>query len=490
LEEEIKINNLNYKKIFALVLFFSAASCSLYSQVTFSTAFPGRTFTQPVFLTHAYDGTNRIFVVQQNGYIMVFPNDSASTTMNTFLNVTNKIITGSERGLLNVAFHPNYESNRFFYIYYTRAGDGALVVSRFTTQAGDPNKADSLSEFNLLTVPHPTYSNHNGGCMMFGLDGYLYMGMGDGGSGGDPFNNAQDTTKFLGKILRINVDGASGGNNYAIPPGNPFPNGTRPEIYTYGMRNPWRFSQDPVTGIIYHGDVGQDCWEEVDIITAGSNYGWKIMEGFYCYAGVSPCNSTSCNQTGLTLPIKTYQNSGSDCSITGGYVYRGARVPWLVGRYVYADYCSRRTYKLLYSAGVVSDTLQIGLAPSSVYSFGVDQNNELYTLCSDGVIYKFTNTVIGINNNGEVPSGFALEQNYPNPFNPSTKIDFTIPKASFTTLSIFDVTGKLVETLLSGDINEGWHSVNWNASDFPSGVYFYRLSSGSFSVEKKMVLVK
>jgi glucose/arabinose dehydrogenase len=478
-------------KIF-VVLTALLLSTSLFSQVSFVNAFPNLAFTQPVSLTHAYDGTNRIFVVQQNGLIRVFANDSSASTASTFLDVTNKILTGSERGLLGVAFHPNYEVNRYFYIFYTASGAGDIKISRFTTQSGNPNKADSLSELNLITLAHPTYSNHNGGCIMFGLDGYLYLGTGDGGSGGDPFNNGQNTNVLPGKILRINVDTASGGNNYGIPATNPFVGGGgRPEVYTYGMRNPWRFTQDPVTGIIYHGDVGQDCWEEIDIIQGGNNYGWKIMEGFYCYNGVSPCNGTSCNQTGLTLPIKAYQNAGSDCSITGGYVYRGSRVPWLVGRYVYADYCSRKTWKLLYSGGVVSDTSLIGTAPSSVYSFGVDQNNELYTLTSSGVIYKFNDLVIGISgNNNNVPEGFSLEQNYPNPFNPTTNIKFTTGTAGNVNIKIYDALGNEVAMLLSEYKPAGSYEITWNASNYSSGVYFYTLDAGNVSIQKKMLLVK
>src|SRR5688572_20938840 len=192
-------------KIF-VVLTALLLSTSLFSQVSFVNAFPNLAFTQPVSLTHAYDGTNRIFVVQQNGLIRVFANDSSASTASTFLDVTNKILTGSERGLLGVAFHPNYEVNRYFYIFYTASGAGDIKISRFTTQSGNPNKADSLSELNLITLAHPTYSNHNGGCIMFGLDGYLYLGTGDGGSGGDPFNNGQNTNVLPGKILRINVD--------------------------------------------------------------------------------------------------------------------------------------------------------------------------------------------------------------------------------------------------------------------------------------------
>jgi hypothetical protein len=291
---------------------------------------------------------------------------------------------------------------------------------------------------------------------------------------------------MLGKILRINVDTAYGGNNYGIPPGNPFiGGGGLPEIFAWGVRNPWRFSQDPVTGIIYLGDVGQDAWEEVDTIAVGKNYGWR------CYEGNHPFNLSGCGPiTNYTFPIKEYQNVGADISITGGYVYRGTRVPWLVGRYIYADYGSRKTWKILYSGGVVSDTGLIGSSPSSVLSFGVDQNNELYTCTTTG-IYKFLNSLIGVNgNSNEVPHGFALEQNFPNPFNPATTIKYSVPQNMFITLKVFDVTGKEVTTLVNEHKSAGSYLVKWNADAYPSGVYFYKLESGNYSFEKKMVLLK
>ncbi len=478
------------KKIISLLTLILLPA-SIFSQVTFVNAFPNLTFSAAVYLTHSGDATNRIFVVQQGGLIRVFPNDSTTSAISTFLNVTDKISVASERGLLGLAFHPNYSSNRYFFIYYTRIGDGAMIVSRFTTQAGNPNKADSLSELNMLTVLHPTYANHNGGCLMFGQDGFLYIGMGDGGSGGDPFNNAQNVNVLSGKINRINVNNPSGGNNYGIPPTNPFAGGGgRPEIFCWGMRNPWRFTQDPVTGLIYCGDVGQDAWEEVDIITVGLNYGWR------CYEGNAPYNLSGCGPiTNYTFPIHVYQNVASDCSITGGYVYRGARVNWLVGRYVFADYCSRKTWKFLYSGGNVTEHEQIGTAPGGVTSFGVDQNNELYVVTFPAAIYKLQNSVIGVNGNGtEVPEGYLLEQNYPNPFNPKTIIKFSIPVGDAymrpVQMKIFDVNGKEVSVIVNENKTAGNYSVEWDGTDYPSGIYFYRLTAGDVSIEKKMVLIK
>jgi hypothetical protein len=218
------------------------------------------------------------------------------------------------------------------------------------------------------------------------------------------------------------------------------------------------------------------------------------MEGFYCYVDASGtnCLNTSCNTSGLTLPIKQHANQTSpECSVTGGYVYRGSRVPWLVGRYIYADYCSRKIWKLLYSGGNLSDTSQIGIAPSSVLSFGTDQNNELYVLCANGIIYKLLNTVIGINSgNSGIPEGYSLEQNYPNPFNPVTTIKYSVPENSFVTLKVYELTGKEVETLYSGSRIAGTYTVTWNAENFSSGVYLYSLTAGDVSIEKKMLMLK
>jgi hypothetical protein len=322
---------------------------------------------------------------------------------------------------------------------------------------------------------------------MFGQDGFLYIGMGDGGSGGDPGNRAQNPNELLGKILRIDVNNPSGGNNYGIPAGNPYiGGGGLPEIFCIGMRNPWRFSQDPLTGIIYCGDVGQGTWEEVDILQVGKNYGWRILEGTHCYIP-----SSNCDTTGKTMPITEYNHTLGRCSITGGYVYRSTWVPILTGRYIYGDYCSKQIYKLLYQNGVVTEQELVTSAPSFINSFGTDQLNELYTLCSDGNIYKLRATVIGINGDpGIIPERYLLEQNYPNPFNPVTVIKYTIPVEGYVNIMVFDAAGREISTLVNETKNAGNYSVTWNAADFPSGIYFYRMTVNTISIEKKMVLIK
>jgi glucose/arabinose dehydrogenase len=479
------------KKYFFIAAFILMAAAPAFAQITLVNAFPGLSFSSPVFLTHSGDGTNRIFVVQQTGRIIVFPNDSTITTSNVFLDVSPKIVSGGEQGLLGLAFHPNFSSNRYFYIYYTKTGTGDVVISRFTRSVADPNKADSTSELVLLTIPHSTYSNHNGGCLMFGQDGYLYAGVGDGGSGGDPDNNGQNTNVLLAKILRIDVNNPSGGNNYGIPPTNPYAGGGgRPEIFCIGMRNPWRFSQDPVTGIIYIGDVGQNIWEEVDIMTNGGNYGWRIMEGFHCY---NPPNG--CDTTGLKKPIKEYNHSGNGCSITGGYVYRGSRVPALIGNYIYGDYCSTNIWRLKYVNGTVTEdavVIPTALPPNTFSSFGVDQNNELYFCClsTPGAIYRFIIQPIGITGSSTILDGYALDQNFPNPFNPTTEIHYTIAKNEFVNLTIFNPLGEKIKVLVNENKPAGNYTVSWDAAALPSGVYFYVIKASDFSFSRKMVLVK
>ena len=458
-------------------------------------AFPNITFSNPVFVTHSNDGTDRVYVIERLGKIKIFANDSNTSVSKTFLDVTN-LNNGStyqERGLLGLAFHPDYANNGYFYIYYTRVGDGANVLSRFKRSTNDPDKADSLSEQILWAVSDP-YVNHNGGILFFGLDGYLYCGMGDGGSAGDPGNRAQNTNEMLGKVHRVNVDTSTASTNYGIPSTNPFAvSGGRPEIFTYGHRNPWRMSQDPVTGLIYCGDVGQDAWEEVDIIEVGKNYGWRCYEGNHTY-NTSGCGAVS----NYTFPIKEYANAGSDCSITGGYVYRGLRRPEFTGRYIYGDYCSRKIWKLKYEGGVVTEDELLITAPSSIFSFGTDQHNELYVCCSNNLIYRFNKSdLVGVNGISEtVPSGFKLDQNYPNPFNPSTSIKYSVPELSKVRLAVYSSDGKEVNTLVNTNQLAGNYSIRWNGRDgfgnnVPSGVYFYSLTAGTnFSQTKKMVLVK
>ena len=333
-------------------------------------------FVQPVHVANAGDGSGRIFVVEQAGRIRIL--DNGVVLLSPFLDISANLVCCGEQGLLSVAFPPGFASKRYFYVNYTRNPDGATVIARYRVSAGNANMTDPASEEVILTIPQP-FSNHNGGQLAFGPDGNLYIGMGDGGSGGDPLNNGQSPGTLLGKILRIDVE--SGTNPYGVPAGNPFVGtaGYRPEIWALGLRNPWRFSFDRLTGDLYIGDVGQGAVEEVDVQPAGSpggrNYGWNIMEGAGCY------NSATCPTTGLTLPVATYDHS-QGCSVTGGVVYRAAALPALQGIYFYGDYCSGRIWGLrMKGAAWETAVLPVPGDPSmNITTFGEDEAGNVYVV--------------------------------------------------------------------------------------------------------------
>lgn len=347
-------------------------------------AFPQLTFTRPVDLQHPGDNSNRIFVVEQAGVISVFANDPNVASKQSFLDIRDQVDDqGNEEGLLGLAFHPEYETNGYFYVNYTASSPNRTVISRFKVSA-DANKADPSSEQVLLTFEQP-YSNHNGGQVTFGPDGYLYIAVGDGGSGGDPHDHGQNRSTLLGTILRIDVDNHENGKQYGIPADNPFANngsGYREEIYAYGLRNPWRFSFDAANGRMWTSDVGQNAYEEIDIVEKGGNYGWNTMEGNHCFEPRS-----GCDKSGLKMPIYEY-GRGEGISVTGGFVYRGPTLKDLDGKYIYADYATRRVWALEHTD--LSNPVNTLLleADFNISSFGIDQNNELYLCGFDGKIYK------------------------------------------------------------------------------------------------------
>lgn len=367
----------------------------------------------PVYLTNAGDGSGRLFIVEQDGRVRIFQNGSLQAA--PFLDIKSEVLSpadsggGGEQGLLSIAFPPNYTSKGYFYVYYTQL-DGNNTVSRFHITSQD--QADPKSEQHILTIPHPNFQNHNGGQLAFGPDGYLYIGTGDGGSGGDPNNNAQNPGVLLGKLLRIDTEPGSVPTTanqfvylpilfsnsqafaqaYRIPADNPFIDrlGYRGEIWALGLRNPWRFSFDRQTGALYIGDVGQASWEEIDYQPpiaqggGGENYGWRIMEGLHCY------NSLTCNQTGLTLPIYEYANTHKPCTaVTGGYVYRGSAYPSLDGIYIFTDFCTGVIQGLIKDNGVWQNH-DFNLTQIHISSFGVDEAGELYAVNRDGAIYRIT----------------------------------------------------------------------------------------------------
>ncbi len=343
-------------------------------------AFPALKFDDPVELVNAGDGSKRLFVVEQKGTIRYFDATAKPSSATLFLDIKNKVKSGGEMGLLGLAFHPDFKTNGYIYVNYTRDSPRESVIARYKVSNPATGAADPGSETILLTYAQP-YANHNGGAVHFGPDGYLYLSTGDGGSGGDPKNNAQDKTSLLGKILRLKVEGTEKGN-YGIPADNPFVNnqdGAREEIYAYGLRNPWRISFDPITKKLWAGDVGQNQIEEIDIIEKGGNYGWRLKEADDCY---NP--KDNCQQPGLIDPVWDYTHANGDISITGGYVYRGKKLPGLVGKYVYGDYASGRIWALEVPAnGSVKNDLVVNKS-ASISAFGVDEQNELYLLDYSG----------------------------------------------------------------------------------------------------------
>lgn len=350
-------------------------------------AFPSLSFERPVDFQHANDNSKRLFVVEQRGVISVFENNPKTSAKSEFLSIESKVDdSGNEEGLLGLAFHPDYKSNGFFYVNYTAKNSNRTVISRFKVSASNPNQADPASEMILLEFDQP-YSNHNGGQIAFGPEGYLYIAVGDGGSGGDPQGNGQNRNTLLGTILRIDVDKSEGSKNYSIPSDNPFvgsSEGFQKEIYAYGLRNPWRLSFDSETGELWVGDVGQNKYEEIDIIKKGGNYGWNSMEGFHCF------NSSNCNTEGLELPVWEYDRSRGDISITGGYVYRGSSIPQLKGLYIYADYVSGRIWSLDMTNSNSPVNTELFDTDFPISSFGVDKNQELYLCGFDDKIYKLS----------------------------------------------------------------------------------------------------
>ncbi len=427
-------------------------------------------FSSPIDLQNA--GDSRLFVVEQSGRIKIL-NSDGTTNPTPFLNISSLVSNGSEQGLLGLAFHPNYDTNGYFYVNYTKT-NGDTRISRFSVDPGDPDIALPGSELTIIEYSQP-FPNHNGGGIAFASDGYLYIAAGDGGSGGDPGNRAQNTTILLGKLLRLDIDNPGGGNNYGIPADNPFAGSAvnAEEIWAYGLRNPWRFSFDSANGDIWIGDVGQEDVEEIDragATEAGLNYGWR------CYEGSDPYNTTGCpNPSELTFPIAEYSSStgSGNCSITGGYVYRGSDYPSLSGLYFYADVCSGRIGTVT-SGGTLVDH---GTYGGSWTSFGVDIEEELYIVDHGGRIYKITSTL------GVTDFNTAKISMVPNPA--SENVTFSSENQNIAAITIVDLKGS---TLISEE-NIFAPSKNISVAGLSQGIYLVKVFSetGSFSIKKLVV---
>ena len=375
---------------FIILLFsFSINLSFLYADYDIVNAFPNLTFNDPVGIYTADDESNRIFVIEQPGRIKVFENNSSATTTDMFLDITSIVDQDggyTEEGLLGLAFHPDYSENGYFYVNYTDYGPRRNVIARYSVSSDNPNQANYESALIIMEVNQP-YSNHNGGQTSFGPDGYLYIAFGDGGSSGDPLDNGQDLSTLLATIVRIDVDNPSNTLNYGIPSDNPFINynNARPEIYAYGLRNMWRFSWDPITGYLWGADVGQNSYEEIDIIESGLNYGWNTMEANHCFPP-----GTNCNSEGFEPPVWEYElYVDGVCSITGGFVYRGDTLFSLQGKYIYGDWCTGDIWALTYNQDGNHINEHLLVTGINITTFGLDEQNELL-LSGNENIYKLT----------------------------------------------------------------------------------------------------
>jgi glucose/arabinose dehydrogenase len=452
-------------------------------------------FLYPIELKSVPDTSNRMFVVEKHGKIYAISTSGTTTTAKLFLNLSSIVSqsgVSGETGLLGLAFHPDYANNGYFYVNYTNSLSGSLksYISRFQVSSTNPDSALFSSKFDILNISQP-YGNHNGGCLNFGLDGYLYCAFGDGGSGGDPLGNGQNKSVLLGKILRLNVDSAATPLNYSIPIDNPFygnAQGFREEIFTYGMRNTWRFSLDSVSQKMWAGDVGQNAYEEIDILESGNNYGWNVMEGLHCY------NATICDTTQKRKPIWEYAQGSSNYSVTGGYVYRGSLMPALYGKYIYGDYVSGRIWALNYDGinpttnALIIDRPTATAQQKSISAFGVDRQNNIYVISyGEGKIYKI---VPNTNSIAENSTSFesSISQNIPNPFTQQTTFTITLASKSNVTLSIYNAYGKLVKTILNESRPAGEFQLLFDAEQLPSGIYFYTLTTNEGTITKKMLL--
>ncbi len=431
-------------------------------------------FSNPVEMQNV--GDDRLFIVEKRGVIEILQLDG-TTNPTPFLDIQNIVLTPGgnydERGLLGLAFHPDYINNGYFYVNYID-NFGNTQISRFSVSTSDPNIADPDSEFQILEVEQP-YINHNGGCLRFGPEGYLYIGLGDGGSAGDPENRSQNLQTLLGKMLRIDIDNTEGSTNYAVPSNNPFvgdPNALD-EIWSYGLRNPWRFSFDPETDELWIGDVGQGSKEEIDRAAAGvsgQNYGWR------CYEGNQEYNTSGCPmEFDLTFPVAEYSHSGGNCSITGGYVYRGEIYENFSGIYFYADFCSGEIGTIDQS----NNQINHGPYNGSWVSFGEDKNKELYIIDNFGSIYK-----IGGNILSTTDFNISTVSIYPNPA--SNTLNIKSSNNSFIkNISIYDLKGSIALTKNISGLTETNISIN----SLQSGIYMVKVTSTKgLSIIKKLIV--
>ncbi|HEX5132028.1 MAG TPA: PQQ-dependent sugar dehydrogenase [Candidatus Krumholzibacteria bacterium] len=454
-------------------------------------AFPSITFTYPTDVQSPDDGSNRIFVTEKTGMIRCFTADfnAQPGDVHEFLNLTGKVRSSGEAGLLGLAFHPQYKNNGVFFVYYVSNFPYRCVLARYHVTA-DPSVADPASEEILIDLPQATVF-HNGGQIAFGPDGLLYIGIGEDLSG----PAAQDLTDLRGSILRIDVDvpgGIAMAPMYEVPVDNPFvgnTSGYREEIYAYGFRNPWRFSIDHYSGELWVADVGEDTYEEIDLVTKGGNYGWPYLEGPACLDAIA------CASEGPFADPFYYYDHSEGIAVIGGQRYWGRHTPELAGLYIFADYAGGKVWALRYDGAGTAERFDLVLNAPTLLTFGTGPNRELYVASVDGYLYRIGRTVTQVGDHG-APAGNRLLGNYPNPFNPATTIRYALSAPGHVVIEVVSVTGERVQRIDDGMRAAGAHDTVWRGETSrggraASGVYFYRLVVDGRSFDaRRLVLVE
>jgi glucose/arabinose dehydrogenase len=481
-------------RLLSVSLAFAALSGALAparADYALERAFPNLTFVSPTDIQRANDGSIRMFVVEKAGLIWVFDADYQVTTRSVFLDIQDRVRNVGESGLLGLAFHPQYAANGQFFVFYVTKVPSRIIVARFTVSA-DPDVANRDSEFILIDTPQAT-AYHKGGQIAFGPDGYLYVALGDDRSA----ISAQNLADLPGSILRIDVDvtpppDGSVAPNYEIPPDNPCAgnqSGLREEIFAYGLRNPWRFSIDAKTGELWAADVGENTYEELNLVQGGRNYGWPYMEGTACF------QPASCDTTGRDLcpPLYSYSHA-EGVAVIGGYRYWGRLLPELAGLYIFSDYTGGKVWALHFDGAGVPERFALVQNAPILLTFGLGFRNEILMASADGAIYHLNRVVTAVER--RTGGGPRLLGNFPNPFNPATTIRYTLDQPAHVRLEIVSVDGARVRQLESGVRGAGEHLVAWKGENdtgrrVASGVYFARLIVGGRAVgAARLVMVQ
>ena len=469
----------------------------LSAQIITQNAFPNIRFDRPLGVRN--DGVNDwLYVIEQAGKIKVVPNDSLETEAGIFLDLTDKVFFdfqfSLELGFLGLTFHPEYETNGYFYVYYLTPDPYQAIISRFQRSDTDPTVADPDSELRLIEIDRQLY-HHHGGDLTFGPDGYLYISVGDGHPSEDGFDNAQNLTTLLGSILRIDVDQQAGDLNYTIPSDNPFAGNTdgyREEIFAYGLRNPWRFSIDAETGTIWVGNVGERDWEEVHIAEAGQNLGWPLEAG-------GTCRQAGCDLSDYNLPIWSYLQGNTsqitdrkDVCVTGGYVYRGESIPDLQGKYIYSDCSSGILWSLEYDGENPATNKVEYETGRFVPGLGEDINKELYVMqLFNGTVLRIIEAPRSSTEDQDLRGALKLSLKGPNPFNTTTELEFVNNVPSHVELKLYNMLGKEVDVLYEGHVPADTpRRVTIDASSLSPGVYFCRLNAGGQIQTQQVILIK